>query len=555
MATVFGIDLGTTYSCVARCDDQHNPSPIQPKNAVSGGVIIPSVVYYEAESGIPIVGNSAKNRLGAPDSGKRILSFVKRYMGEDNYPDPILIQNAEVTLSPIEGSACILHHLIASANEEEKGHGGTPTQKAVITIPASFNNKQRESTKKAAELAGINVLGLVHEPTAAAISYGIKSGETILVFDLGGGTLDVSIVTNNRGKYTVLAAAGDKDILKRHLGGKDWDDRLMSYIVEKHGYVFGRIPNLDEKSERWTMRNRIEECKMDLSFNTKVSLSFPDWTSEEITRVEFERITDDLVLDCLKVVEKALEMADNSSKDGKANIDRCVLAGGSSNMPMIKNNLSRYLAGRVANGRNEADWLPVARPDIAIAMGAAIYAKMLEEGTAQDNGVLKSIEEKSSHSYGTSYFQRIRKEDGEFEYIPRLKNLILSTDPMVFKSSPEEFYLRNDGQKSISVDLYENSSTDRDFPLDDTYRKNYNVSKIFDEELNFEKEDVVTKDTAVTFTARRNEDGIIEITVGYLEKESAPFTIQTISPVLSKEGEQHILHSISLMDNTLKECK
>lgn len=554
MATVFGIDLGTTYSCVARCDDQHNPSTIQPKNAVSGGVIIPSVVYYEAESGIPIVGNSAKNRLGAPDSGKRILSFVKRYMGEDNYPDPILIQNAEVTLSPIEGSACILHHLIASANEEEKGHGGTPTQKAVITIPASFNNKQRESTKKAAELAGINVLGLVHEPTAAAISYGIKSGETILVFDLGGGTLDVSIVTNNRGKYTVLAAAGDKDILKRHLGGKDWDDRLMSYIVEKHGYVFGQIPNLDEKSERWTMRNRIEECKMDLSFNTKVSLSFPDWTSEEITRVEFERITDDLVLDCLKVVEKALEMADNSSKDGKANIDRCVLAGGSSNMPMIKNNLSRYLAGRVANGRNEADWLPVAKPDIAIAMGAAIYAKMLEEGTAQDDGVLNSIEEKSSHSYGTSYCKRGR-DDGKIEDIRYLKNLILSTDPMVFKSSAIPFKVSEDGKKRIPIDLYENSSTDSDFPLDDTNSQRYNISKIFDEYLKFQEDDIVTKDTEVTFTARRNENGIIEITVGYLGKESAPFTIQTISPILSKEGEQHILHSIGLMDTLPEECK
>ena len=289
MAKVYGIDLGTTYSCIASCASRDGKTIdkidiVHPRNAVMGGVNLPSVIYYEKDTGEPVVGLSAKNFLGAPGEVSRIMTFTKRYMGDEFYPRKIQVMKDEINISPIEGSACILHHLLSCANEESKGNGGETTKKAVVTIPAGFTNKQRECTKLAAELAGIEVLGLVHEPTAAAISYGIQSGETVLVFDLGGGTLDVSIVTNNKGSYKVIAAAGDFDILGKNLGGKDWDDKLLELAMDKHRYKLGSIPNLQQETELWQLRNKIEECKISLSTMQEVQVGFPDFTFEKISR-------------------------------------------------------------------------------------------------------------------------------------------------------------------------------------------------------------------------------------------------------------------------------
>lgn len=545
MAIVYGIDLGTTYSCIASCDNKKNIRVIHPRNALLGGVNLPSVIYYEKTTGNPVVGFSAKNALGAPGEVERIMTFTKRYMGDEFYPDKIKVKNDKTDISPVEGSACILHHLLKCANEEAKGNGETTTNKAVITIPAGFTNKQRECTKLAAELAGIEVLGLVHEPTAAAISYGIKNNETILVFDLGGGTLDVSLVTNNKGVYKVIAAAGDFDVLGRHLGGKDWDDKLLELAVEKHGYKLGNIPNLPIETESWQLRNRIEECKIILSSMQEVQVGFPNFTFETITRKEFENYTDNLVKDCLKVVKATLDKADKEYDKGAIKIDRCVLSGGSSNMPMIKNNLSRYLAERIANKRKETDWLHIANPERAIAEGAARYAYMLENNLAHNDSVLVSVEEKSSHSYGTSIFERRQGSIGEH----LVKNLILSTDPMIIDSKPFEFRVIENGQRNIPVDLYENNSINEKIPLDT------NIQKIYDGVYEFDSKTPVTQQTKVNFMVSRNKDGIISIHVESDGHKPDDYTISTITPPISEDTRQHIMHSIELMDISLEECK
>lgn len=546
MAMVYGIDLGTTYSCIASCDGK-NIDIVHPKNAVMGGVNLPSVVYFEKETGTPVVGVSAKNALGAPGEVSRIMTFIKRFMGEDFYPDKIQVMKEEINISPIEGSACILHHLLSCANEESKGNGGGATNKAVVTIPAGFTNKQRECTKLAAELAGIELLGLVHEPTAAAISYGIKSGETVLVFDLGGGTLDVSVVTNDKGNYKVLAAAGDYDVLGRNLGGKDWDDKLLELAMEKHGYKLGGIPNLQKETELWQLKNRIEECKISLSTMQEVQVGFPDFTFERITRKEFENYTDGLINDCLKVVKATLDKADKESRKGSVKIDRCVLSGGSSNMPMIKISLSRYLAGRVANNRTEDKWLHVANPERAIAEGAARYGYMLANNLATNDGILVSVEEKSSHSYGTSIRKRDRNKGTASEIY--IKNLILSTDPMIVNSKDFVFAVFENGQKTVPVDLYENNSAEERFPYDE------NLNKIYDVDYEFDPKKKVTTNTIVKFRVSRDKDGIVTIEVESQGHPAKKYSISTVIPPITEDSKQHIARSIELMDSVIEECK
>lgn len=543
MAKVYGIDLGTTYSCVASFDGE-KVDIIHPQNAVMGGVNVPSVIYYEKDTGKPVVGVSAKNALGAPGEVSRIMTFTKRYMGQDNYPDKIRIKNEVMNVSPVEGSACILHHLLSCANEESKGNGGTASNKAVITIPAGFTNKQRECTKLAAELAGVEVLGLVHEPTAAAISYGIKSGETVLVFDLGGGTLDVSIVTNNRGNYKVIAAAGDYDVLKRNIGGKDWDDKLLELAIEQHGYKLGSIQNLPQETELWQLKNRVEECKINLSTMQEVQIGFPDFTFERIKRTDFVRYTDNLVNDCLKVVKAALDKADKESNRGAVRIDRCVLAGGSSNMPEIKRRLSSYLAGRIANGRSEDQWLHLANPERAIAEGAARYAYMLGNNLANSDGVLVSVEEKSSHSYGTKITDRVTKKES-------IKNLIFSTDPMIMDSKTFEFGVIEDGQEFVPVDLFENNSTGAYIPFDAE-----EIKPIYNRNYSFDSLSEVSKSkTRVFFNVSRDKDGIISIHVESRGHHSEDHTISTVFPPITDDVRNHIIKSIELMDCIPEDCK
>lgn len=323
--------------------------------------------------------------------------------------------------------------------------------------------------------------------------------------------------------------------MQRNIGGKDWDDKLLELAINQHGYELGRLPNLSKETELWQLKKSVEECKVCLSTMQEGVIYFPDFTSETITRADFVKYADNLVEDCLKVVKAAIDKADSDSTTGSVRIDRCVLAGGSSNMPEIKRRLSSYLADRIANGRSESQWLHLTNPERAIAEGAARYAYMLANEGASDNGVLVGVQEKSSHSYGTKGANRYT---GDF----LVRNLILSTDPMIVDSRPFSFFPMKDKQSCVVVDLFENNSTDSTIPFSDQLNKIYEKDYVFDNPEN------VKRHTKVSFIVSRNRDGIISIRVESEGYHSEDFEIATVFPPITDEQKRHIVSSIQLMD-------
>ena len=231
MSRVFGIDLGTTYSCIAYIDEYGKPVVL--KNS-DGDLTTPSVVMVETEGNV-IVGSEAKRSLEIdPD---RTVQFIKRKMGKED--DTFTLNGREY--SAPELSAYILEKLVNDANEELRQQGvienGEEIKDVVITCPAYFGMQEREATKTAGEIAGLNVIDIINEPTAAAISYGAmgsEKNETVLVYDLGGGTFDITVMNINGNEISVVCTGGDDT-----LGGKNWDEALIDYLVERYQEEFG----------------------------------------------------------------------------------------------------------------------------------------------------------------------------------------------------------------------------------------------------------------------------------------------------------------------------
>lgn len=532
---VYGIDLGTTYSCIAKYNGS-NLEVIQPRGGVQGGTVLPSVVQFEKNSGIPIVGDTAKGNKGVRKFAHQVLSLFKRKMGQDKCDHPIFRNGREEEVSPVECSACVLHSLLHSANEQQLAKRAPIITKAVITIPAGFTNKQRDCTKAAAELAGIEVLGLIHEPTAAAISYNIADGETILVFDFGGGTLDVSVVRNQNGKYEVIESCSDVEVLGKYVGGQDWDDKLIDLAIDQINNEIGNSESEEELKKLNRDKNDIviegvfqkegERTKIQLSGAHETTFSYLLDYSTNITRSDFERRTRKMVIECIKVVKKTVEKCQNRG----VHIDRCVLAGGSSKMPMIRETLQKELGPLIGDGKPENSWFPIGDPENAIAKGAAIYAYLLE--TKQAN-----IQEKSSHSYGTSVY----KDNKDL-----IHNLIKSTDPME-KNNKEEFNLES-GQTSIRVDVYENNNEEIDFEDTKSKRKEFHVNKIYDKEYVFDNPSAITSCTKLIFNVSRDKDGRISIKVTCPGQHTESHYVDTIHPPITEEVRNQIIQTIKLMD-------
>ena len=352
MSKIIGIDLGTTNSCVAVYDGGEAKVITNPE----GMRTTPSVVAFK--NGDIIVGQKAKNQMV---TNKDTISSIKRKMGTS---EKVSANGKEY--SPEEVSAMILGDLKKTAEE----YLGETVTKAVITVPAYFNDAQRQATKNAGKIAGLEVERIINEPTAAALAYGLDKqdkNQTVLVYDLGGGTFDVSILELGDGVFEVKSTSGNN-----HLGGDDFDERVMDYIVSE----FKKETSVDLTKDKMAMqrvKDAAEKAKKDLSgmTTTEISLPFisqgtdgPIHLNMSLTRAKFEDLISDLVESTTEPVRKALKDANLSAKD----IDKVLLVGGSTRIPCVQELVKKELNKEPSKEVN---------PDEVVAMGAAIQGGVL----------------------------------------------------------------------------------------------------------------------------------------------------------------------------------
>lgn len=449
--STYGIDLGTTYSCIARLDSNGNPEVI--RNNEDDSNTVASVVFFENANNV-VVGQAAKENVET--DGDRVVQFVKREIGKR---DSRTYEFDGKTYTPVEISALILTRL----KNLVEAQGGT-IEDVVITVPAYFGLEERSATRQAGELAGLHVLSLINEPTAAALSYcarQFQEDRTILVYDLGGGTFDVTVVKmsmaqndagNDVQKITVLATGGDD-----RLGGKDWDDRLYNHILHACCDENGLTPEEIEAETRQDIRSKVEEAKRKLSKkqSAKVRIDVNGSRTEiTVTRKDFENMTGDIVAKAMNFVDATLEKVPAEA------IDTVLLVGGSTYMPMIKNAVEAKFPGKV----QQHD------PDQAVAKGAAIYASMLvEEVGALSDGEETSgdtpahaeqltskftVEDQTPRSFGPGV---VDTTGAKHKYV--LENFIKIGEkmPAVFTKT---YYPLEDNQERVLLRAFENRSTD-----------------------------------------------------------------------------------------------
>ena len=512
MAYVFGIDLGTTYSCIAYIDEYGKPAVL--KN-IDGDHTTPSVVMVESESNI-IVGTEAKRSIEVePD---KTVQFIKRKMGKEN--DTVTL-NGTVYHAP-EISSMILKKIVNDANEELRQTGilseGESVKDVVITCPAYFGMNERQATKAAGELAGLNVLNIINEPTAAAISYGVSGSdknETVLVYDLGGGTFDITVMNIVGSNISVVCTGGDDQ-----LGGKDWDEALMSYVTERYEEENGE--DLSEDPETMAaLYVDVETWKKALTSREKVNISVNGPAGrfrEELTREKYEELTSDLLNRTKNLLDDVLTTAEKQGYP-MSKIDKVLLVGGSSRMPQVAAMIER-----------DYHVTPVlADPDEAVAKGAAIYASnekayndfvaveaaksgksveeikeenlvtgemdkkfALSQGSA-GGGLKINITNVLSRTYGLSTY-----DDNDKQVI---SNMLMINDKLP-ATNTQTFYTRSDNQGGADLELYESRATDRTIDLED--RKPITVI-----EMKFVQR--VPKGTPIEMTLALDNSGILHI--------------------------------------------
>lgn len=479
MSYVFGIDLGTTYSCISYIDEYGKPIVL--KNS-DGDHTTPSVVMIESESNI-IVGTEAKRSIEMePD---RTVQFIKRKMGKEN--DTVTLNGT--TYHAPEISSMILKKIVNDANEELRQTGvlkdGEAIKDVVITCPAYFGMNERQATKAAGELAGLNVLNIINEPTAAAISYGVSGSdknETVLVYDLGGGTFDITVMSISGSDISVVCTGGDDQ-----LGGKDWDEALMGYVTERYEEENGE--DLSEDPETIAaLYVDVETWKKALTAREKVNISVNGPAGrfrEELTREKYEELTSDLLNRTKNLLDDVLATAE---KQGYpiSKIDKVLLVGGSSRMPQVAAMIER-----------DYHVTPVlADPDEAVAKGAAIYAsnekayndfvateaaktgKTVEE-VKEENLVTGEMDKKFALTTGgaaggalkiniTNVLSRtygLEIQDSDTKKM-KIFNMLMINDKLP-ATRTETFYTAGDNQSMISLKIYESRSTDGTMEIED----------------------------------------------------------------------------------------
>lgn len=355
MAKIIGIDLGTTNSCVAVYE---GGEPIVITNP-EGARTTPSVVAF-SKSGERMIGQVAKRQaITNPD---RTISSIKREMGTDHR-----VKIDDKSYTPQEISAMILQKLKADA----EAYLGTTVTQAVITVPAYFSDAQRQATKDAGKIAGLEVLRIINEPTAAALAYGLdkeKTEQKIMIYDLGGGTFDVSLLEIGDGVFEVLATAGNN-----RLGGDDFDKRIIDWIAEQFKKENGGIDLREDKMAHQRLKEAAEKAKIELSGMATASINLPFITADAtgpkhfedtLTRAKFNELTADLVEATMGPTKRVLSDAGLSPSQ----IDRVLLVGGSTRIPAVQDAVKAFIGKEPFKGIN---------PDECVAIGAAVQAGVL----------------------------------------------------------------------------------------------------------------------------------------------------------------------------------
>ena len=411
---ILGIDLGTTNSAFAVMEGG------DPEIIVNGegDRTTPSVVAF-TDDGERLVGKPAKNQaIQNPD---RTIASIKRHMGEEEYT--VEIEGEEYT--PEQLSAMILQ----KAKRDAEEYLGDEVEKAVITVPAYFNDKQRQATKDAGEIAGFEVERIVNEPTAASMAYGLDddSDQTVLVYDLGGGTFDVSILDLGGGVYEVVATNGDNE-----LGGDDWDHAVIDHLAEEFENDHG-IDLREDRQALQRLKDAAEEAKIELSSRKETDINLPFITATDsgpvhletsLTRATFESLTKDLIERTVSPTEQALSDADYDSDD----IDEVILVGGSTRMPQVQEKVEEVVGQEPKKNVN---------PDEAVALGAAIQGGVL--GGEVDDIVLLDV---------TPLSLGIEVKGGLFERLIEKNTTIPTEESKIFTTAA-------DSQTSVQVRVFQ----------------------------------------------------------------------------------------------------
>jgi molecular chaperone DnaK len=474
---IFGIDLGTTYCCIAYVDEYGRPNVVP---NIAGLRTTPSVVQFDGKE--RIVGQEAKNSsVLNPDT---TVDMVKRYMGRSN---EYSFKYEQISYTPEEISSFILRKLVQDA-EQQTSYKITDV---VITCPAYFGIPEREATAKAGEIAGLNVRSIINEPTAAAIAYGIneQTDQTVLVYDLGGGTFDVTIIKIESGNITVVCTDGD-----HYLGGRDWDEIIVGYLAGEWQKQIGSSEDPLESSETLQdLKEKAEKAKQTLTGreNTAIRIVHDSQSARiDLTREKFDELTDSLLSRTIELTKQAIAEA---SKRGVHDFDELLMVGGSTRMPQV----ARRLKAEFNKEPKFSD------PDEAVAKGAAIYGQklMLDDDFVKrlaaavgstservdiekvDQKVVEEVQKEIAQEYGlqlpavkksldTKIINVTSRSFGIIVWNPRLdkenvSNMIIRNDTLP-ASITKTFGTREANQDTVELVIVDNLSSDGEYNVADS---------------------------------------------------------------------------------------
>lgn len=462
---VFGIDLGTTYSCIAYVDEYGKPVVIP--NA-EGDRTTPSVVQFEGSN--RIVGKEAKNN--AVLYSNEVVEMVKRHMGKSDW----VFTYEGVDYRPEEVSSYILRKLVSDGEQ----YLGRSIKEVVITCPAYFGIAQREATARAGQIAGLTVREVINEPTAAAIMYGLQNeqDQVVLVFDLGGGTFDITVIEIKSGSVTVVATGGD-----HYLGGRNWDDAVVQYLAQEWLSESGSSDDpLDSSETLQDLWNKAETAKRALSARQETSVPVMhagERVGVKLTREKFDELTAGLLE---RTIEYTKSTIGEAAKRGFTRYDQILLVGGSTRMPQVIERLQKEFSDIPQRSFD---------PDESVAKGAAVYGQKLmldekiqikiaemtgqdvddvdaaqvsqqvveraQQEVARETGLRTNVVEKfnaisvtnvASHCFGVIALNRDEREI--------IANMIIVNDPLPFTKT-DSFYTVQADQQQVDVQVIENS--------------------------------------------------------------------------------------------------